>query len=56
VPKIGMDGKYIEKVINGDNNPRIPTIINSVPVITKVPELSFFGGMYGGGGAGVGGG
>ena len=49
-PKNGMDGRYIEKVINGDNKPKIPTIINRVPEITKVPVLSFFGGVYGGGG------
>jgi hypothetical protein len=49
-----MDGKYIEKVINGDNSPRIPTMINRVPETINVPVLSFFGGMYGG--TGVGGG
>ena len=48
VPKNGMDGRYIEKVINGDNNPKIPTIINRVPETTNVPVLSFLG--RGGGG------
>lgn len=51
-----MDGRYIEKVIIGDNKPKIPTIINRVPETTKVPVLSFFGGVYGGGGGWVGGG
>jgi hypothetical protein len=55
-PKIGMDGRYIEKVINGDNKPKMPTIINKVPEMTKVPVLSFFGGVYDGGGGWVGGG
>jgi len=54
VPKIGIDGKYNEKVIIGDNNPKIPTIINNVPHTIKVPVLSLLirggeGGYCGGG-------
>jgi hypothetical protein len=53
-PKIGMDGRYIEKVIIGDNKPKIPTIINRVPEITKIPVLSVFGVGIGGGWVGGG--
>jgi len=40
--KNGIDGKYKEKMISGVNNPRRPTIINIVPLITKIPLLTSF--------------